>query len=75
MPAVRLSARRLPTLRALSSGRASSPFELGERRPDLVPLDGCNAFEADRERLQVSGLRWPDARRTALLRLLQTQDV
>jgi hypothetical protein len=41
----------------------------------FVPLDGCNAFEADRERLQVGGLRWPDARRMALLRLLQTQDV
>ena len=36
----------------------------------FVPLDGCNAFEADRKRLQAGGIRWPDARRTALLRLL-----
>jgi hypothetical protein len=36
----------------------------------FVPLDGCYAFEADRKRLRSGGVRWPDARRTALLRLL-----
>ena len=34
----------------------------------FVPLDGCNAFEPDRKRLHAGGIRWPDARRTALLR-------
>jgi hypothetical protein len=35
----------------------------------FVPLDGCTAFAPDRKRLQSSGIRWPDAHRTALLRL------
>lgn len=34
-----------------------------------LPPDSCRAFRADRRRLQTSGIRWPDARRTALLRL------
>jgi hypothetical protein len=35
----------------------------------FVPLDGCNAFEPDRKRLRAGGIRWPDARRAALLRV------
>ena len=36
----------------------------------FVPLDGCRAFAPDRQRLRAGGIRWPDARRVALLRLL-----
>ena len=36
----------------------------------FVPLDGCNAFQAAHKRLQAGGVRWPDARHTALLRML-----
>jgi hypothetical protein len=38
----------------------------------FMPLDGCHAFAADRKRLQAGGIRWPDTRRTALLRLLKS---
>ncbi len=36
----------------------------------FLPPDFCTAFKPDRKRLRSSGIRWPDARRTALLRLL-----
>jgi len=36
----------------------------------FVPLEGCNAFAPDRKRLQAGSIRWPDARRAALLSLL-----
>jgi len=36
----------------------------------FIPLDGCNASQPDRKRLQAGGIRWPNARRAALLRLL-----
>jgi hypothetical protein len=36
----------------------------------FVPPDCCTAFVPDRRRLRVSEVRWPDARRVALLRLL-----
>jgi hypothetical protein len=36
----------------------------------FVPLDGCHAFQPGRERTRAGGVRWPDARRVALLRLL-----
>ena len=35
-----------------------------------MPPDFCAAFKLDRRRLQASGIRWPDARRVALLRML-----
>lgn len=35
-----------------------------------MPPDLCTAFKLDRRRLQLSGIRWPDARRAALLRML-----
>jgi len=35
-----------------------------------MPPDFCTAFKLDRRRLQASGIRWPDARRVALLRML-----
>jgi hypothetical protein len=36
----------------------------------FVPPDFCTVFKPDRKRLRLGGVRWPDARRTALLRLL-----
>jgi len=36
----------------------------------FVPPDTCTAFAPDRKRLKMGGVRWPDARRAALLRLL-----
>jgi DNA-directed RNA polymerase subunit RPC12/RpoP len=36
----------------------------------FVPPDFCTAFRPDRKRLRAGGVRWPDARRVALLRLL-----
>ena len=36
----------------------------------FLPPDDCTAFVPDRKRLQAGGVRWPDARRTALLRML-----
>lgn len=35
-----------------------------------MPPDFCTAFKLDRRRLQANGIRWPDARRVALLRML-----
>ena len=35
-----------------------------------MPPDFCIAFKLDRRRLQASGIRWPDAPRVALLRML-----
>ena len=39
-----------------------------------LPPDSCRAFEPDRKRMRQHGIRWPRARRTALLRLLLTSD-
>ena len=36
----------------------------------FLPLSSCRAFRPDRRRLRASGVGWPGARRTALLRLL-----
>jgi hypothetical protein len=36
----------------------------------FLPPEICTAFELHRKRLRASGIRWPDARRAALLRLL-----
>jgi hypothetical protein len=36
----------------------------------FLPPDSCRAFTLERKRLKWSGLSWPDAHRTALLRLL-----
>ncbi len=36
----------------------------------FMPPDYCKAFAADRKRLKMGGVPWPDARRIALLRLL-----
>jgi hypothetical protein len=39
--------------------------------PDsYLPPDHCTAYAPDPKRLRTSGIRWPDDRRTALLRLL-----
>ena len=39
-----------------------------------LPPDSCRAFEPDRKRMRPYGIRWPGARRTALLRLLFSWD-
>ena len=39
-----------------------------------LPPDSCRAFAPDRNRMRGNGIRWPRARRTALLRLLLTTD-
>jgi len=36
----------------------------------FLPPEFCTAFKPDRKRLRAGGIRWPDARRAALLRLL-----
>nr|HID14775.1 hypothetical protein [Anaerolineae bacterium] len=36
----------------------------------FLPPDFCTAFKPERRRLRASGIRWPNARRVALLRLL-----
>jgi hypothetical protein len=36
----------------------------------FLPPDFCTAFHPHRKRLRASEIRWPDARRAALLRLL-----
>jgi len=36
----------------------------------FLPPDFCVAFRPDRKRLKAGGVRWPDVRRVALLRLL-----
>jgi hypothetical protein len=37
----------------------------------FLPLSFCRSYSPHRKRLQEGGIRWPDARRTALLRLLE----
>jgi hypothetical protein len=39
-------------------------------RDSFVPPDFCTAFKPDRKRLRAGGIRWPDVRHVALLRLL-----
>jgi len=36
----------------------------------FLPPDSCTAFKPHRKRLRAGGIRWPDTRRVALLRLL-----
>lgn len=36
----------------------------------FVPPDSCTAFSPDRKRLRAAGIRWPNPRRVALLRML-----
>lgn len=36
----------------------------------FLPPGICTAFKPERRRLRAGGIRWPDARRAALLRLL-----
>jgi len=39
-----------------------------------MPPDFCRAFQPERKRIKESHVRWPDARRAALLRLLRGRD-
>ncbi len=45
--------------------RASMPIA-----DSYLPPDSCRAFQPERKLLRANGVRWPDARRTALLSLL-----
>ncbi len=62
-------ARRLKT-RGYDQVRAPLPI-----LDSYLPPDHCTAYAPDGRRLQPSGVRWPDDRRTALLHLLVTPDV
>jgi hypothetical protein len=54
-------------LKAQGWDRVRAPLPIVD---SFVPPDYCTAFTPDRKRLQTGGVRWPDARRVALLRLL-----
>ncbi len=54
-------------LKARGWGRVRAPLSIVD---SFVPPDFCTAFAPDRKRLKAGGVRWPDARRVALLRLL-----
>jgi len=54
-------------LKARGWERVRSPLPIVD---SFVPPDFCTAFSPDRKRLRAGGVRWPDARRAALLRLL-----
>jgi len=54
-------------LRARGWDRIRAPRRIVD---SFMPPDSCRAFAPDRKRLRVGLVRWPDARRVALLRLL-----
>jgi hypothetical protein len=54
-------------LKARGYERIRAPLPIVD---SFVPPDFCTAFTPDRTRLKASKVRWPDARRVALLRLL-----
>lgn len=62
-------ARRLKT-RGYEQVRAPLPI-----LDSYLPPDHCTAYVPDRRRIQASGIRWPDDRRTALIHLLVTPAV
>jgi len=54
-------------LRARGYDQIRAPLAIVD---SFLPPDSCRAFTPDRRRLREGGIRWPDARHTALLRLL-----
>jgi hypothetical protein len=54
-------------LKACGHERVRAPLPIVD---SFLPPDFCTAFQPDRKRLRAGGIRWPDARRAALLRLL-----
>ncbi len=54
-------------LKARGWGRVRAPRPIVD---SFFPPDSCNAFVPNQKRLRAGGVRWPDARRAALLRLL-----
>ena len=54
-------------LKARGWDRVRAPMPIVD---SFVPPDDCTAFVPDRKRIKAGGVRWPDARRTALLRML-----
>jgi hypothetical protein len=54
-------------LRARGYEQISAPMPIQD---SMMRPDSCRAFKPNRKRIRASGIRWPDARRTALLRLL-----
>lgn len=56
-------------LKARGWQRVRAPLSVTD---SLVPPDFCTAFVPSRKRLRADRVRWPDARRAALLRLLSS---
>ena len=54
-------------LKARGYEQVRAPLPIAD---SFLPPDFCTAFKPDRRRLRASEVRWPDARRVALLRLL-----
>jgi len=54
-------------LKARGYERVRAPLSIVD---SFLPPDFCTVFTPDRKRLKASEVRWPDARRVALLRLL-----
>ncbi len=55
-------------LRARGYDQIRAPLQIVD---SFVPPDFCRAFAPEQKRLKQSGVRWPDAQRAALLRLLE----
>lgn len=53
-------------LKSRGYDRISAPMPIQD---SMMRPDSCRAFTPDRKRIEASGLRWPEARRVALLRL------
>lgn len=54
-------------LKALGYEHVRAPLPIVD---SFLPPDFCTAFKPDRRRLRAGGIRWPDPRHVALLRLL-----
>ena len=54
-------------LRAQGWAQVRAPIPIVD---SFVPPDFCTVFAPDRKRLKAGAVRWPNVRRTALLRLL-----
>jgi hypothetical protein len=57
-------------LRARGYERISAPMPIAD---SMGRPDSCRAFKPNRTRIGASQIRWPGARRTALLRLMKSE--
>jgi hypothetical protein len=55
-------------LRTRGWERVRGPLPIAD---SFLPPEHCRAFKPDRKELKAGGIRWPDARRVALLRILE----